>query len=274
MNLGYLLGDEQTLLQLTENQKGNTAWTLVYVRSGRGMYIIDGDLRALNEGDLLLFSPGVSFSFATRDLGDEYNVNLTATVFRFDSNWLESLLAVFPVCRELILKLREVVDSYTIRGPKWIKISSLLDDVLTCRSYEQPIKIFAILRLLSSPEDMFLLRKAVQIDAQDVTQRKIRIDRYIECNFCDKVSLEDISNYVGMSRTYFCNFFKVHYGEGFADYLNRLRVEKATVLLANTDRTLEQIAGECGFKTVQYFTRSFAKVKQVTPGAFRKAAKI
>ena len=73
-----------------------------------------------------------------------------------------------------------------------------------------------------------------------------------------------------MSRTYFCQFFKTHYKEGFSDHLTRIRVEKASVMLLHTDKPIPAIAQECGFKTVQYFTRAFKKVKGVTPGAFRK----
>ena len=273
MNTGYILGNERDLIQLSENQGSNKYWTLVYIRSGRGMYLVDGDLRALNEGDLFLFSPKMDFSFSTKDLGDEYNINLTASVLRFDSSWLDALLSAFPICRELVLRVKEVADSYVVRGPKWIRITSILDEISTCRNHEQPIKIFALLEMLSTREDMQILRQGHHGDFHDLSQRRLRIDRYIECNFCNKISLEEVSQYVGMSRIYFCNFFKSQYGEGFADYLNRLRVEKASVLLANTDKTMDQIAQECGFKTVQYFIRSFAKVKQVTPGVFRRTTR-
>lgn len=273
MKAGLVLGNEYELVQLSGSQRDNRAWTLVYIRSGRGMFLIENDLRALNEGDLLLFSPKSCFSFISKDLGDEYNVNLTATVLRFDTDWLNSVLAVFPSCRELILRVKEVVDSYVVYGPKWIRMSSLLDEIRYCRSEEQPIKIFALLELMSDTGDMRLLAKHVCEDVQDVAKRKQRIDRYVECNYCNKLTLEDVAQYVGMSRVYFCNFFRTHYGEGFSDHLSRLRVERASVLLANTDKTMDQIANECGFKTVQYFTRAFGKVKGITPGAFRKTSK-
>ena len=73
-----------------------------------------------------------------------------------------------------------------------------------------------------------------------------------------------------MSRTYFSVFFKTHYGEGFSDHLTRIRVEKASALLAHTDTPIPAIASQCGFKTVQYFTRAFKKIKGVTPGSIRR----
>lgn len=271
MSAGYVLGNEVQLSKLADNQKNNKSWLLVYIRRGRGMYIVEGDLRALNEGDLFLLSPALNYSFATEDLGDEYNVNLSASFLRFDKSWLDALLNVFPMLSELVLKVREVSGAYAVKGPKWIRISSLLDELDMCDRQDQPLKIFALLGLISTPDDMALIKSPARQNVQEVSARKDRIDRYIECNYCKRLSLEEIAKYVGMSRIYFCNFFKMQYGEGFADYITRLRVEKAAVLLANTNKTLEAVAQECGFKTVQYFTRAFKKIKQITPGAFRKA---
>ena len=271
MNTAYIVGDESLLQQLSGTQRNNKYWTLVYIRHDRGMFIIDDDLRSLNEGDILMIPPRVNFSFCSRDLGDEYNVNLSAVVLRFDNFWLDAFLRVFPVCANLVLSIKETKDIYVFRGPKWIRMSALLDELISCKKNEQPKHIFTILELISNKEDMVLVKNLTP--EHDLTYKKDRIDRYIECNYCNKISLEVISDYVGMSRIYFCNFFKSQYGEGFSDYLNRLRVEKASLLLINTDMTLEHIAHECGFKTVQYFTRSFGKIRQVTPAAFRKSNK-
>ena len=270
--MGYFFGGENELIKLSGNQRSSTSWTLVYIRRGRGMYIIDGNLKGLNEGDLLFLPPGVDFSFASKHLGDEYNVNLSASFLQFDKAWLDTLLAAFPVCAELVLRLRENSQPYSIMGPKWIKISSLFDDLRSCPPASQPTIIFSVLQLLSSKEDFVLIKHVRQSEASDnASERMSRIERYIEKNYCNKLSLDEVSRCVGMNRTYFCNFFKAKYNEGFAEYINRLRVEKAASLLANTTRPIEQIAAECGFNTVQYFTRAFRKVRNMTPGAYRKS---
>ena len=66
-------------------------------------------------------------------------------------------------------------------------------------------------------------------------------------------------------------FFKNHFNEGFADYINKLRIEKACQMLAATNKDIETIVAECGFKTVPYFTRVFSKVMGITPGKYRAA---
>ena len=270
MNAGYKLCNEEGLVKLSENQKSNRSWTIVYVKRGVGMYLLDGALRCLNEGDIVLLPPRVSFHFDSEHLGDEYNINLEATVLRFDNAWLDALVAAFPVSGEMVLKIKEIRNPFAVEGPKWIKLSKLLDGVLSCSKQEQPAKIFAILSLIATPGDLMLIKSVCGCDSQDVAERKAKIDRFLECNYYNKVSLEEISKYVGMSRTYFSIFFKTHYKEGFSDYLTRLRVEKASVLLLHTDKSIPAVALETGFKTVQYFTRAFKKVKGQTPGVFRR----
>ena len=270
MNTGYLLCNQDGLIKLSDNQKNNKSWTLVYIKQGVGMYLLDGSLRCLNEGDVVILPPKVSFSFESEDLGDEYNINIRATVLRFDNAWLDSLLATFPVAGEMVLKIKELRNPLAATGPKWMKLSALMDEILSCRKSVQPVKMFAILELLTDPSDLILIKNIPVPDPEDVRERMNRIDRYLECNFCNKVSLEDVSNYVGMSRTYFSQFFKIHYKEGFSDRLTRIRVEKASRMLLNTNKSLSDVASECGFKTVQYFTRAFKKVKGITPGTFRR----
>ena len=75
MNTGYLLSNQEGLIKLSDNQKNNRSWTLVYIKRGVGMYLLDGSLRCLNEGDLILLPPRVSYSFSSEQLGDEYNIN-------------------------------------------------------------------------------------------------------------------------------------------------------------------------------------------------------
>lgn len=270
MNTGYLLSNQEGLIKLSDNQKNNRSWTLVYIKRGVGMYLLDGSLRCLNEGDLILLPPRVSYSFSSEQLGDEYNINLDATVLRFDNAWLDALVATFPVSGDMVLRIKEIRNPFAIEGPKWVKLSRLLDSILSCDRREQPAMIFAILSLISTQDDYMLIKSVNECDSQDIAERKAKIDRYLECHYYNKVSLEEISKYVGMSRTYFSIFFKTHYKEGFSDYLTRLRVEKASVLLLHTDKSLPTIAAETGFKTVQYFTRAFKKVKGDTPAAFRR----
>ena len=127
-----------------------------------------------------------------------------------------------------------------------------------------------LLELISTRKDMIRILEASPYEIMSLTEKKEKIDRYISSNLLSKVSLEEISSYLGMNRTYFCLFFKKHYGKGFSDYLNDLRIDKATKMLADRDMQISDIARECGFKTAPYFTRAFRRSRGMSPAEFRK----
>lgn len=267
---GYILGGMDMLTKHAENQKTNIFWTLVYIRKGIGMYLLDSDLRPVNQGDILLLPPRISYSFSAAELGDEYNANIDAVVLRFDNAWLTDLLAVFRTMNQVVLKVREIENPYAVEGPKWMKISTLLDELSKAGASRQAVIIIDLLELLSSRKDMVRILDATQSDCLSLEEKKERIERYISTNIFGKVSLQEVASYLGMNRTYFCQFFKKHYGKGFADYLNDLRVDKAASMLLKGDRQISEIARDCGFKTAAYFTRAFQRSRGITPGEYRK----
>lgn len=270
-NSGYILGSLNVLMKHAENQKSNRCWTLVYVRTGIGMYILEGELRALNEGDIILFPPALEYSFSSVDLGDEYNVNVDAVVLRFDEAWLDTLLSVFHGLGTMILKVREIRRAMYVSGLKWLSLSSLMTDLRACEQPRQARIILDILERLATEKDMIPITRTVHPD-ESVAEKVKKIELFIDCNIYRKISLDEISSYLNMNRTYFCLFFKKKFGTGLTEYMNERRISKASVMLATTDKLIGDIASECGFKTVNYFNRIFRNVKGLTPGEYRKKA--
>ena len=272
-NVGYILGNMDVLMQNAETQTTNTFWTILYVRNGIGMYLLQNDLRTLNKGDLIILPPKLGYSFCAADLGDEYNINIDAVVLRFDSIWLTNLLSVFPTMNTDVLKVREMCDPYAVEGPKWMKLSTLLVSLSSAQASQVAVLILEILDLVSTPKDMIRILHSQRSEDLSLEEKKLKIERYITTYLMYKISLEQVSSYVGMNRTYFCMFFKKHYGKGFADYINDLKIDRAASLLLRDDFQIADIARDCGFATVSYFNRAFKRSKGLTPGEFRKIHK-
>ena len=202
-----------------------------------------------------------------------YNVSVDAVVLRFDEAWLNSLLGVFKTLNKVVLKVREIDVPYAVEGPKWMKMSTLLGDLSKGDRSNEPVLLLELLDMFSTKKDMIKILQPSLYEAQSLAEKLEKVERYITSNIYGKVSLEDVSSYLGMNRTYFCLFFKKHYGKGFADYLNDMRIEKAVSLLSVPDKQIADIARECGFKTAPYFTRAFRRAKGITPADYRKKIK-
>ena len=97
-----------------------------------------------------------------------------------------------------------------------------------------------------------------------------KAERYIWENYSRKISLEEISGAAGLSAPYFSTIFREEMGENLSGYLNRLRVEKSAALLAETGKTLSEIAASCGFDDQSWFSKIFKRYKGISPGKFRK----
>lgn len=94
--------------------------------------------------------------------------------------------------------------------------------------------------------------------------------QYIEENYARAISLSEISEQAHMSEGYFCRMFKQSTGRTFVDYLNRLRVEKAVLLLNQGLCNVTEAAMSVGFDDINYFSRVFKKYMKQSPESYIK----
>lgn len=86
----------------------------------------------------------------------------------------------------------------------------------------------------------------------------------------ESVSLKEFCGQNGMNPAYLGHMFKSETGYFFNDYLNRCRIERATVLLRNPNRMVKDIAEEVGFTYTSYFVKCFREQKGMSPAKYRQ----
>ncbi|MFP3042578.1 helix-turn-helix domain-containing protein [Treponema primitia] len=96
-----------------------------------------------------------------------------------------------------------------------------------------------------------------------------KAERYIWENYTRKVSLQEVANASGLSAPYFSTVFKEEMGENLSSYLNRLRIDRASGLLMETELSLSEIAGFCGFDDQSWFSKIFKSYTGMSPGKYR-----
>jgi transcriptional regulator GlxA family with amidase domain len=101
-----------------------------------------------------------------------------------------------------------------------------------------------------------------------------KAQRFIWDNYSRKINLEEISKAAGLSAPYFSTIFNEEMGEKLSRYLNRLRVEKASTLLTETNKPMNLIAELCGFEDQSWFSKVFKSFTGVNPGRYREAGKM
>ena len=83
------------------------------------------------------------------------------------------------------------------------------------------------------------------------------------------LSLHKVASHFGLSEGYLSHFFKDQVGENFLAYLENERIKHACQLLDQGQLSVNDIAGQVGYNSVQSFRRAFKRVKGVNPTTFR-----
>lgn len=93
---------------------------------------------------------------------------------------------------------------------------------------------------------------------------------YIKRNHASKITLEDICKHFGYSRSYISHVFKKRVGQSYREYLTKLRLEDAKILLKHSSLTVTEIALSVGFNDSTYFSNIFKAKIGTSPSAYRK----
>ena len=96
------------------------------------------------------------------------------------------------------------------------------------------------------------------------------IINYISFNLTDDLSLNTISAEFALNSSYVSSLFKRETGSTLTNFVNNKRIEHAIYLLNTTKLPIQDIAVQCGITDVNYFTKLFKKIKNMTPSQYRE----
>lgn len=88
---------------------------------------------------------------------------------------------------------------------------------------------------------------------------------YIKENPTENLSLDRLAATAGFSKVYFHNCFKASTGQTLHAYVETQRMKMAANMLVSTNKTLTEIAYECGFSSQSYFSYAFKRKTGLTP---------
>ncbi|OGV69377.1 MAG: hypothetical protein A3K19_23270 [Lentisphaerae bacterium RIFOXYB12_FULL_65_16] len=95
--------------------------------------------------------------------------------------------------------------------------------------------------------------------------------RTIQSEMSQDLNLRQLADQVHLHPTYFSNLFREVFGIAPKRYLTELRIRRAKALLLASDRSIAEVARECGFDDPFYFSRLFRRHVGIAPRAFHRA---
>lgn len=99
------------------------------------------------------------------------------------------------------------------------------------------------------------------------------IERYIDDNIHEGLTLYSVADAVGMNPSYLSRFYKKMTGKKFSDYLSQKKIEEAKRLLRNSNMSIQEIASTLGYSSSSNFIRFFKKEISLTPQEYRELCK-
>jgi two-component system response regulator YesN len=100
-----------------------------------------------------------------------------------------------------------------------------------------------------------------------LTERAIN---YIEQHYSDPdLSFRRLCEALFVSSSYLSKIFKQDTGDTFVDYLTKIRIQKALLLISSPQHRMYEIASLVGYKSQHYFSAAFKRILGVTPSEYR-----
>jgi AraC-like DNA-binding protein len=92
---------------------------------------------------------------------------------------------------------------------------------------------------------------------------------YINANYMHAISVTDIADHVGISRTYLNRLFHQVYNSSVQDFLMNYKLDKAAFLLVNTEMPVKEISQNAGYRDPLVFSKAFKTKYDVSPKNYR-----
>ena len=257
--------------QELEFEPKNNTLAVGYCSSGRCEVSADSRIYSASAGDIMIgmiSKPGSIYFPAGHVCG-------WALIFEREKT--ERSLSAF--IRELNISLADIYRKFGDNS-----------DFYTGQADEGLSFLFRGIQSLIEQNDMLYLKlKAAEtlllIKNIDTAQEKIKpvslsmretaqtASEYICTHTGVRITINQLAKVCGVSETQVKKSIRAVYGMPVYSYVRRQKMNSAAELLIDTDKTILDIAGECGYDNGSKFSRAFFSVYGITPSSYRKLYK-
>lgn len=228
---------------------------LFYFLEGEGLYTCNGNTYSVKSGDMIVVN-----STQIHTLTNTSSIRYGCILFYPSFFWDISL--------EQSVSIKNFIQNDPFVREQCEKIFS-----------EQTTKLYGydvMIKGLSTTLLCYLIRhypakqnKSRGTSTEQLQKEHLLFD-YIAKHYRESITTADLARFCHVTESYFCRFFKKHFGRTPTTYLNEYRIDKAVQQLRNTQDSITTIALEIGYTDISYFTKTFKKIMGITPKEFRK----
>lgn len=230
------------------------------VLAGQGQFIIKDKCYSCSTGDTFVIFPGELFSYQA-DKDQPWHYVWVGFVGHGATNVMSSL-GVSPEQPVIHHSLNPMVRSY------YEQLQSCFHSNI--RADLANLEAGGWLRLLLQQFGLAQNKLNIVLPAPDSSIDRVmkQAIQFLTLQFTQSISIEHLSNMLGYHRTHLCKLFKQTTGLSPMQYLLKIRMQRAELLLASS-MTIDQVASSVGFSDALYFSRKFRKWSGQSPSEYR-----
>ncbi len=244
-------------------------WELSCVLTGEGTRLLGDESESFGAGDAVLIPPGMIHHWYFKNDSTDAEGNIENVTILFKTDFIRNIQKCFPELSDVMGHILQLKEAIVFSGETRSRICRAMIDMRS-QAPERRVFTFAEILLVMAEDNS----GKIVANPKRLTRNEIRlsqINTYVNCNYHRDICLDEISGYVGMNKTAFCNFFKQQTGQTFIEYLNGVRLSRAKELLQGSDQTIIQICSAVGISDAPYFCRIFKKAFGMTPTELRNS---
>lgn len=247
---------------------------ILYVYSGMVTQKINGESVNLNKGDICMVSPGVEHSLGVFD--DSVVINILIKKSTFNDTFFEILRSnnVLSSFFVKILNSKKYNNYIVFHTNEDYKIKEAMLNMYK-EFIENEIYNEKILNNMLMIFFAYILRyheKDVELpnEINHETDKIIEILNYIQDNYTT-VTLSSLSNEFHFTIQYLSKIIKNYTGKTFIEIVQKIKMDKASTFLLNTNFTVTDISYMVGYDNKEHFIRTFKKNFGLSPTQYRKS---
>lgn len=234
---------------------------IIIIIEGEMLVEIGNESKTVKAGDIIIANPNEIHTGFSGENGARYYV--MQTNFNLISNGgYTSKKYIEPITKH------QVGFKHFITNPEIFNSFKFVYETIDSNKSENTLLKYGLINYMVAllyENDCIVKRKPYNIN-NSIKE----VADYIDNNYTQNISVKNISDKFGYSEAYFCRFFKKHLGITPSKYINNLRLLKAENLLLNSDKSVAQIASDCGFADIFYFSAVFKKQYGISPTKFKE----
>lgn len=247
---------------------------ILYIEKSTGLRFVGDHSESFEEGDVGLIGSNLPHVWKSDSIYHKNIQGLTAHAFvvHFNETIFQGPMSILPEIQGINQLLFDSQSGIKFTGAARASIAAQMKEIVMAAGIEKLLKLIKMLDVMSRTNEKQLLassgyskiRKSFDFDRFD------KAHRYMIDNFQTNISLDAVSEIVGMTTTSFCRYFKKHTKKSFHTVLNEIRIGHACKLLLENKMSISGICYESGFNNVSNFNEQFKKIKGISPSLYIK----